>query len=365
MHTGFTVSFTKNHFSFLPNVGSFEIINIWGGCVGAKIIKFDFQKKPAIHSDSIDGIITRAFSQKESVELPAVLGRGSIRNRVIHDGIILMTQSFKLKTPLILDIANSPRHIDLHFCLSGKMTVSSFFNGEDLTTHPNHRGFFNHASKRTVFKYMAGQHYRSVTITFSPDYLRSYLNCFSQSNPPDAILASLDTAESTIEKGLITPEMNLILHRLSSSQLKGLARDIYFEGKVLELVALHIERSAMEKCTHKRPAALQEQDIERIHKAETVLFSDIQDPPSLKELSRRVGLNDFKLKIGFRYVFGETVFGHLNRHRMDIARKMLMEQDMTILDVANSVGYSNPSHFAASFRKRFGVNPGSFRLNAS
>lgn len=73
-------------------------------------------------------------------------------------------------------------------------------------------------------------------------------------------------------------------------------------------------------------------------------------------LARQVGLNDFKLKLGFRQVFGTTVFGYLHEHRMEQAQLLLQERRMNVEEVARTVGYANRSSFAA-FRKKFGINP--------
>jgi AraC family transcriptional regulator, transcriptional activator of the genes for pyochelin and ferripyochelin receptors len=46
-------------------------------------------------------------------------------------------------------------------------------------------------------------------------------------------------------------------------------------------------------------------------------------PPSLLELSRQIGLNDYKLKLGFKQLFGNTVFGYVWEQRMQQARFLL------------------------------------------
>lgn len=86
----------------------------------------------------------------------------------------------------------------------------------------------------------------------------------------------------------------------------------------------------------------------------------MDDPPSLLALARQVGLNDFKLKRGFRQVFGTTAFGYLHDQRMERARQLLEERRFNVTEVACTVGYANPSHFAAAFKRKFGVNPGAY-----
>jgi AraC-like DNA-binding protein len=87
----------------------------------------------------------------------------------------------------------------------------------------------------------------------------------------------------------------------------------------------------------------------------------LEEPPSLPELARSVGLNEFKLKVGFRTHFGTSVFGYLRAQRMDQARRLLVRGELSVTEVAARVGYSNPSKFAAAFRKHFGRPPSALR----
>jgi AraC family transcriptional regulator len=47
--------------------------------------------------------------------------------------------------------------------------------------------------------------------------------------------------------------------------------------------------------------------------------------------------------------------------RMETARRLLRETATSIVDIANEVGYSNPSHFAQQFRKETGSTPSEYR----
>ncbi|MBI4625823.1 MAG: helix-turn-helix transcriptional regulator [Verrucomicrobia bacterium] len=102
----------------------------------------------------------------------------------------------------------------------------------------------------------------------------------------------------------------------------------------------------------------------RIHAAAEALKRDLETPPTLAVLARSVGLSETTLKRGFRQVFGTTVFGYLRERRMERARSLLQSGEATVLEAAARVGFSNPSNFAAAFRRQFGLNPKEFQLTA-
>jgi len=98
-------------------------------------------------------------------------------------------------------------------------------------------------------------------------------------------------------------------------------------------------------------------DLSKLHAARDIITENIQHPPSLMELARMVGINDFKLKAGFKIEFSNTVFGYLNDLRLDMAKKDLLQKNKSITEIAYDTGYSSLSHFSNAFKKRYGVSP--------
>jgi len=165
------------------------------------------------------------------------------------------------------------------------------------------------------------------------------------------------------EISVITPAMRSTVEQILHCPFQGNVKQIYLESKCLELIALKLDQL---KDVDKRTGLfcpLKPDDIDRIHLARQILTSNLESPPSLMELARQVSLNDYKLKVGFRQVFGTTVFGYLHQRRMEKAQQLLVEQRMNVKEIAQTVGYANQSRFAAAFRKQFGVNPKSYLLS--
>jgi AraC-like DNA-binding protein len=77
-----------------------------------------------------------------------------------------------------------------------------------------------------------------------------------------------------------------------------------------------------------------------------------------------VGLNEFKLKNGFKSVFGTGVYEYLVEIRLEKARLMLESTPRPVKEIANMVGYKNASSFIRAFRRKFKESPHSMRLMA-
>jgi AraC-like DNA-binding protein len=136
------------------------------------------------------------------------------------------------------------------------------------------------------------------------------------------------------------------------------------QSKAIEIVALFIEKELFKKDKSIKKLNLKEEDIGKIKLAKTLIVKDIINPPSIEELSDLVGLNTFKLKVGFKQLYKTTIFGCLRNARMERAKEYLKEGRLTVIEIANNVGYSNPSHFAVAFRKKYGINPSKLQNRA-
>lgn len=100
-----------------------------------------------------------------------------------------------------------------------------------------------------------------------------------------------------------------------------------------------------------------EADREKIIKAREILLQNIGEPLTIKELSRKVAINECYLKKGFKELFGTTVFDFYQSQRMEHARYLLYEKGLSVTEVSVMLGYSSISHFSTAFKKHTGLKP--------
>ena len=100
-----------------------------------------------------------------------------------------------------------------------------------------------------------------------------------------------------------------------------------------------------------------ELDREKIIKAREILIQHIGEPITIKELSRKVAINECYLKKGFKELFGTTVFEFYQSQRMEHAKYLLYEKGLSVTDVSALLGYSSISHFSTAFKKHTGLKP--------
>ena len=98
-------------------------------------------------------------------------------------------------------------------------------------------------------------------------------------------------------------------------------------------------------------------DREKITKAREVLLQHIGEPLTIKELSRKVAINECYLKKGFKELFGTTIFDFYQSQRMEHAKYLLYDKGLSVTEVSLMLGYSSISHFSTAFKKHTGIKP--------
>jgi AraC-like DNA-binding protein len=154
----------------------------------------------------------------------------------------------------------------------------------------------------------------------------------------------------------ISPAMAIVLNQMFHYNLNPSIKNLYYKGKGYELLSLFFNRNEdpnAEQC----PFLIDEENVLKLKKAKEIIIANMAEPPSLQELSDQIGLNLKKLKMGFKQIYGDTVYGFLFDHKMEYARQLLDSGSYNVNEVGLKIGYSTGSHFIAAFKKKFGTTP--------
>jgi len=90
-----------------------------------------------------------------------------------------------------------------------------------------------------------------------------------------------------------------------------------------------------------------------------------REPLTLEGLADSLQCNPVYLSNTYSKVFHCSPMKHLQRVRVDKARQLLADTDLSINDITLSVGYISRSQLAAYFKKHYGVTPSEYRMNKS
>ncbi|MGD1908473.1 MAG: helix-turn-helix transcriptional regulator [Leptolyngbyaceae cyanobacterium] len=224
------------------------------------------------------------------------------------------------------------------------------------------RHYLYHLPNQTeIEEWSADELAHVIYVDVDPTYFRTFDLAQTRLSPPLQKLIEGDRTQRFHQPlGRITPTIQQLLQQILHCPHKGLMQQLYLESKALELFAAQFGLWAEVPST--ATTFLSAHDLEQLHQAREILSQQAADPPSLSNLARQVGLNDRKLKEGFRQVFGTTAFSYLRDYRLQQAQQLLCNPNLSISSVAATVGYKSPESFCKAFRHKFAVSPKAYQL---
>lgn len=104
------------------------------------------------------------------------------------------------------------------------------------------------------------------------------------------------------------------------------------------------------------------EDMLKIRKVTDYLLNNLNKPiGSLIDLARTFGTNEYKLKRGFKYVHGKTIFRYVQNERLRMAELLVKHDDQGIFKIAKMSGFRNLGHFSRVFKEKYGESPINYR----
>lgn len=152
---------------------------------------------------------------------------------------------------------------------------------------------------------------------------------------------------------------SMVLDALLNHNYNDSLENIYINAQTQMLLLYSLECMLGEKDIESFQCKFltNETDREKIVKSREILLQHIGEPITIKELSRKVAINECYLKKGFKELFGTTIFDFYQSQRMEHARYLLYEKGLSVTEVSLMLGYSSISHFSTAFKKHTGLKP--------
>ncbi len=195
------------------------------------------------------------------------------------------------------------------------------------------------------------------TFHFTATFLNQFVHNVKLNNQKDEVLAFKHPNAFTKIFPVSIRKRN-VLDGLLNHAYSGALENIFVNAKIHELLLFSLECLIEEKEVGFSCKFLaDESGRERIYQSRDILLQHIGDPITIKELSRKVAMNECYLKKGFKEVFGTTIFDFYQQQRMEHAKYLLYEKSLSVTDVSAMLGYSSISHFSAAFKKHTGLKP--------
>ena len=97
---------------------------------------------------------------------------------------------------------------------------------------------------------------------------------------------------------------------------------------------------------------------------ETIILMErnLEEPLTLKEITQYIGISPRHLQRLFHYYTGKTPVQFYLDVRLDRARGLVTQTELSLVEIAGSCGFSRSETFSRAYRKRFGITPSKDRI---
>lgn len=310
------------------------------------------------------GLINNIFSsesfQKE-MDIPEEIGKGYYRRIILNPSMEICISDVTFNQSMEMAGRATKPIYSLIFCLGDAFQWRVEGNKKEYEIACWESYIFNGNQGDILYRYNPGQRFWGLNIELDFEIITSLLHHLGKKHAHTGLLYG----SNFFYKRSFSSAMQVILNDIMNCRYRDSVKRIYLEGKILELIALYMEELTCENKALSSPARFSSSDIQLLHKARKILEENIISPPTIGKLAKLVCLNEYKLKKGFKELFGLPVHAYVIDKRLERARFLLENEKLKVAEASQLVGYSESGRFAEKFRQKYGVNPSDFTKNLS
>jgi AraC-like DNA-binding protein len=282
--------------------------------------------------------------------VPSQLGYGYYREMELCPGLDLAIFHETYPKGLIFRGIEHPHLVQFMMHLSGVIDSGSFLYQDATHSYIGGSGI-----QQSVVNVHSDQPESGVNIHLQPQLFSQLFATPAGDLPPELRPLLRGDDWQQVFSPRVTGAMRSVVQQIIDCPFLGVTKRLYLQGKVFELMALQLD-GMLSPVSKVSAGSLKSDTIARIHYAAEILRSRLESPPSQTELAQMVGMSDRTLRRGFQALFHTTVLGYVTEQRL-LQAEQLLRQGFTVAEVVHRCGYSNQGHFAAVFKRKFGITP--------
>ncbi len=318
---------------------------------------------PDLIKNTLKSIKAKVAGALEEHQADSSRSLGSVE--VVEAGDMgLVSMETRANHDLRLDVSIDPRLVVLAFVLEGQIGIRFERMPEKVQVHQGQSIFFSHPYSEIHASLEVEGKSKLVSIITSIDSMHRFFDSTLDMNTisREELKRYYDPQKLYLIKPL-NGKMNIPLRQVLHLEMDSHFKKMYLKAKLLEILALYFSYAATDKNTELNCPFLENpEDIKRIRKAKQLLLAHVSEPLTIAQLSKLAGLNEFKLKNGFKDLYGAPIHTYLNEYRMQEAIRMLEKCNYTVNEIAYMLGYNKASNFISAFKRKYGMTPKKYEL---
>lgn len=299
-------------------------------------------------------------SFQNEMKIPENLGTGYCQRIVVKPSMEISISDMTFYERMTVGGRKDNYLYSLAFCLGGGFQWRVEGDKQEYEIPCGESCIFNWKQGISTSSYQPGQRFLGFCVELDSEIIRS----FTQHRGKEHVHTGMSGSEIVCYNGKISRTIHQIINDVMNCHYRDDLKRIYLEGKILELIAVYLDESIFQSQGLHSTTRLSSYDMEALHTAKRILDENVTAAPTIGKLAKLICLNEYKLKTGFKELFGMPVHAYVIDKRLEMAKMLMEYEKLRITDVALRVGYNDLSYFAEKFKKKYGVNPSYYSKNS-
>lgn len=270
---------------------------------------------------------------------------------IMLDGIHIYIRNEQLSPPFVMEVEHDFPFMKMHFEMEGSSKYTPKNDQSIPVDIPSgHYNFFFLPKVKGALTYDRPVR-KTLEINFTKRFLkRIFGNSLKDASTTYGEALNNNTPFIMWKKSKpITPHLHIIIQEIINCKFEGSIKKTYLESKVIEIITILFNEI---KNSTSKERNIANGDYIKIMKGESILRSNLKNPPTIPELSILTGINQCKLKHLFKQVYGRPIFTYVTELRMEKAKELIADKGFTVTEAAYEIGYKNAQHFTAAFKRK-------------
>ncbi len=262
-------------------------------------------------------------------------------NSMIEENIYLNIVDNQVKQSYIQKLPKKNKQLQIRIIIQGKLEKLDQISNKKIVYNENEISVEYKENVKESLLSKQGEHVKYICITLNEEYINknNYISDFFKKD---------------FNKKFYEPNLKNRFIELFSREYNSGFDKIYLKNRTMEVINSIIEELHKDEL---KSNTLDNEDIKRVQKAKIIIDENFQENITIPILSKKIALNQTKLKKLFKELFGKTIHEYLKDLRLEKSFEYLKSNKYSIKEVALMSGYTNQGSFSYAFSNRYNCLP--------
>jgi AraC-like DNA-binding protein len=271
---------------------------------------------------------------------------------IILDSKLIKVSVFQDVSSVDVGVLSSEK---VHYFFNTSKEATFYFSEHYFQNNPSNNYFIIHNSQKDIPLTIQTNGSKILGVEIETDYFHTLITDLANE------YSEFEFKGFGIQHYSVNPtpaKAEMLIDQLLNNGTPTSLKSTFVHAKIIELFSYcyDLQDDSMYTAC---PFLKDKKNIGIIQDAKEILIQNLDQHIPLKELAKRVGNNEFNIKLGFKSIYGKPIYKFIKEYKLKYSQKLLAE-GFKVNEVAEKVGYSNATHYIKAFKATYDTTPKKF-----